>query len=413
MNASIINIGNELLSGLIVNTNASYIAQKLDELGIDVKRIDTIADDSEEINQVLDYHLQISDLLIITGGLGPTNDDITKITLANKFGMKLVFHQPSFDHIQQLFFNRGVEVSETNRQQAFLPEGCTPLYNSQGTAPGMWFEIGGKIVVSIPGVPFEMKSLIHSQIIPRLQEKVKSRVILRKLFYTTGIGESNLQDLLRTWEYELPKNVQVAYLPEPGIVKLRLSVFTPTTLEAQNLLTTIELSLKNLLGTLIYGEDDDVMETVIGKLLIEKKCTLSIAESCTGGFISHLITSIPGSSNYFTGSVVSYANEVKSEVLKIDTALIEKHGAVSREVVIAMAQNVRKLMQTDYSIATSGIAGPDGGTADKPVGTVWIAIATPAGVEAKRYNFGEHRMRNIRRSSLAALNELRLVLLNR
>ncbi len=411
MNASIINIGNELLSGLIVNTNASFIAQQLDEIGIDVKRIDTMADETDEINRVLDHHLLHSDLIIITGGLGPTNDDITKITLANRFAMKLVFHEPSFMNIQKLFANRGVEVSETNRQQAFLPDGCTPLLNTQGTAPGMWFEIDNKILISIPGVPFEMKSLMQTEIVPRLRDKVQSRIILRKLFYTTGIAESNLQDLLCDWEMTLPENVQLAYLPEPGIVKLRLSVFCMTTNEAQEILSSIETTLKNLLGTLIYGEDDDVMETVVGKLLSSKNKSLSVAESCTGGYVSHLITSIPGSSSYFIGGVVSYANEVKSEVLNVDSNLIENHGAVSREVVIAMAQNVRMLMHTDYAIATSGIAGPDGGTAEKPVGTVWIAIATPNGVGAKRFNFGEHRMRNIRRASMAALNELRLVLL--
>lgn len=411
MNASIINIGNELLSGLIVNTNASYIAQQLDELGIDVKRIDTMADETDEINRVLDHHLLHSDLIIITGGLGPTNDDITKITLANRFGMKLVFHEPSFMNIQKLFANRGVDVSETNRQQAFLPDGCTPLLNTQGTAPGMWFEVENKIVVSIPGVPFEMKSLMQTEIVPRLREKVQSRVILRKLYYTTGIAESNLQDMLRDWEVILPENVQLAYLPEPGIVKLRLSVFSMTMNEAEKILSSIETSLKNLLGTLIYGEDDDVMEAVVGKLLSSQNKSLSVAESCTGGYVSHLITSIQGSSVYFKGGVVSYANEVKSEVLNINSGLIDKHGAVSKEVVTVMAQNVRILMKTDYAIATSGIAGPDGGTAEKPVGTVWIAIATPNGVEAKRFNFGEHRMRNIRRASLAALNELRLVLL--
>jgi len=238
-------------------------------------------------------------------------------------------------------------------------------------------------------------------------------VILRKMFYTTGIAESNLQDLLRDWETTLPENVQLAYLPEPGIVKLRLSVFSLTMNEAAEILSSIETSLKSILGKLIYGEDDDVMEAVVGKLLSFNNKSLSVAESCTGGYVSHLITSIPGSSSYFKGGVVSYANEVKSEVLNIDSGLIEKHGAVSKEVVTAMVQNVRLLMNTDYAIATSGIAGPDGGTAEKPVGTVWIAIATPNGVEAKRFNFGEHRMRNIRRASLAALNELRLVLLSR
>ncbi len=411
MNASIINIGNELLSGLIVNTNASYIAQLLDESGIDVKRIDTIADNVEEINEALDYHLQLNDLLIITGGLGPTNDDITKLTLADKFGMKLVFHQPSFDNVQRMFANRGIEVSETNRQQAFLPDGCIPLLNTQGTAPGMWFEIGDKVIIAIPGVPFEMKILMQEEIIPRLQSKVGDRIIVRKMFYTSGVAESNLQDLLSAWEATLPKSVQLAYLPEPGVVKLRLSIWASNKEEGTESLKFYSDSIKNELGPLIYGEDEDTLASVVGKMLSAKGKTLSVAESCTGGNVAHLLTTIPGCSSYFKGGVVSYANEVKSEVLGVDSELIAKHGAVSEEVVKEMALHVKELLKTDYAIATSGIAGPEGGSVEKPVGTIWIAVATPKGVEAKRFNFGEHRQRNITRSSFAALNELRMSLL--
>lgn len=411
MNATILNIGNELLSGLVVNTNASYIAQQLDGIGIYVKRIDTVSDSGEEIVESLDYHLQHSDLIIITGGLGPTNDDITKHTLAEKFGMKLQFHQPSYDNIYNLFKNRGFKVSETNRQQAMLPDGCTILANTQGTAPGMWFEVDSKIVVSLPGVPFEMKYLIDAEVIPRLTKKVQDKAILRKLFLTNGVSESALQDILRDWESTLDQNTQLAYLPEPGIVKLRISIIGDDQKTVSEQLSLYESQLRNILPNEIFGTDNDTLEIVVGKLLAKRSKTISVAESCTGGYLAHLITSVPGSSTYFMGGMVSYSNQVKSETLDVNPELIKQHGAVSREVVTAMALNVKQKMKTDYAIATSGIAGPDGGSEEKPVGTVWIAVATPEKVEAKCFTFGEHRMRNVRRASIAALNELRLKLL--
>jgi nicotinamide-nucleotide amidase len=326
--------------------------------------------------------------------------------------MELEFHAPSYDNINNLFKNRGFGISETNRQQAMLPNGCIPLLNTQGTAPGMWFNVNSKIVISLPGVPFEMKYLMEAEVIPRLKEKVANTFILRKLFLTTGIPESNLQDRLRTWESKLDKTTQLAYLPEPGVVKLRISISGANHEEVSSKMEIYEAELRAILKNEIFGTDDETLERLIGKLLTNQNKTLSVAESCTGGYLAHLITSVSGSSTYFKGGVVSYANEVKSEVLNIDSELILTHGAVSKEVVTAMALNVKKLMNTDYAMATSGVAGPNGGSAEKPVGTVWIAIATPEGVEAKRFNFGEHRMRNIHRASVAALNELRLKLEN-
>lgn len=410
MKASILNIGNELLSGLVVNTNASFIAQCLDGIGVSVQRIDTVSDSGDDIISVLNHHLQQSNLIIITGGLGPTNDDITKHTLTERFGMKLQFHQPSFDNIKNMFKNRGLEISDTNRQQAMLPDGCVVLLNTQGTAPGMWFEVDSKIVISLPGVPFEMKYLMEAEVIPRLKEKVQHIFILRKLFLTTGIPESYLQDRLRDWELSLGVNTQLAYLPEPGIVKLRLSISGNDDKSVSRQLGIYESQLRDILLEEIFGTDSDTLERVIGQLLVEQNKTLSVAESCTGGFLAHLITSVPGSSRYFNGGVVSYSNDIKMNLLKVDSQLIEKFGAVSREVVIAMAQNVRLLMKSDYAIAVSGVAGPDGGSIEKPVGTVWIAIATSNSVQAKVFNFGEHRIRNIRRAAIAALNELRLTL---
>lgn len=407
MNATILNIGNELLSGLVVNTNASFIAQQLDGIGIVVKRIDTTSDSEEEITESLDYHLQHSDVVIITGGLGPTNDDITKYTLAQRFGMKLKFHQPTYDNIRSLFKIRDLEISETNRQQAMLPDGCAVLTNIVGSAPGMWFEVNSKIVVSLPGVPFEMKYLMEAEVIPRLKERVHGQSILRKLFLTTGIPESYLQDRLSDWESTLDCDTQLAYLPEPGIVKLRISIMGDDPKTTSEKLSLYETQLREILPNEIFGTDHDTMETVVGKMLGDRDSTISVAESCTGGYLAHLITAVPGSSHYFKGGVVSYANQVKSEVLGVDAELINAHGAVSCEVVTAMAANVKQLMKTDYSIAISGIAGPDGGSEEKPVGTVWIAWATPEGINAKQFNFGEHRFRNIRRASIAALDELR------
>lgn len=411
MNATILNIGNELLSGLVVNTNASYIAQQLDGIGIYVKRIDTVSDSGEDIVEGLDYHLRHSDLIVITGGLGSTNDDITKHTLAERFGMKLQFHQPSYDNIYNLFKNRGFTVSETNRQQAMLPDGCTILHNTQGTAPGMWFDVDSKIVVSLPGVPFEMKQLIDAEVIPRLKAIVQGKAIVRKLFLTNGVSESALQDTLRDWESTLDGNTQLAYLPEPGIVKLRISITGEDQKTISEKLSVYESQLRSILPREIFGTDNDTLEIVVGKMLAKRNKTISVAESCTGGYLAHLITSVPGSSAYFLGGVVSYSNQVKSEALDVNPELIKQHGAVSREVVTAMALNVKQKMNTDYAIATSGVAGPDGGSEEKPVGTVWIAVATPEKVEAKCFTFGEHRMRNIRRASIAALNELRLELL--
>ncbi len=299
MNASILNIGNELLNGLVVNTNASYIARQLDGIGVYVKRIDTVSDSRDDIVKSLEYHLPESDIVVITGGLGPTNDDITKLTLADKFGMKLQFHQPSYDNIKNLLKNRGIEVSETNRQQAMLPDGCVVLANTQGTAPGMWFNVNSKIVVSLPGVPFEMKYLMEAEVLPRLKKRVQSKTILRKLFLTTGIPESYLQDILRDWESALAENTQLAYLPEPGIVKLRISITGDDQKAVSEQLSLYESQLRKILPHEIFGTDNETIEIVVGKMLANRGKTISVAESCTGGYLSHLITSVPGSSNYF------------------------------------------------------------------------------------------------------------------
>ncbi len=409
INCDIISIGDELLIGQVINTNASWIAQEFNKNGISVNKILTISDEGEDITNAI--RSSFSEIILITGGLGPTKDDITKKVLCNYFGSKLIFHQPTYDHIVNLFGKRNYPVSEVNRAQADIPDNCIPLYNEHGTAPGMWFEKDDQVIVSMPGVPFEMKSLVTNQVIPRIMEKFNTGTILHKTIMTIGIGESRLAEMIQDWENNLPKHIKLAYLPQPGIVRLRISSRSDDWKHIENEFEHQVRKLKKLIPDIIYGYDEISMEETIARLLIKKGKTLSTAESCTGGYISHLITSIPGSSEYFLGSVISYANDVKVNLLGVENIIIEKHGVVSKEVVEQMALGGKKTIGTDYCIATSGIAGPDGGTKEKPVGTVWIAIATPNGVLSKLLNLGEHRGRNIRRTALLAMNLLRKELL--
>lgn len=410
MKAEIISIGDELLIGQVINTNASWMASELNKAGISVVHIAAIADDNTAIKQALDQATERSDIVLLTGGLGPTKDDITKHTLAEYFGGGMVFHEATFKHIQSLFAARNFKVTDVNQKQAEIPANCTPLVNRNGTAPGMWFEQNGKVFVSMPGVPFEMKPLLSEQVIPKLRKQFNLQYIFHKTIMTTGIGESWLAEKIAGWENSLPENIKLAYLPQPGIVRLRLSASGPDKTQLENEITHYCQFLRKLIPHIIFGYDDIRLEEVIGRLLLKNKQTLSAAESCTGGYIAHLITSIAGSSNYFKGAVVSYSNSVKVNQLDVNKKVLENRGAVSSEVVEAMAQGARQQLNTDFALATSGIAGPGGGTDDKPVGTIWIALAAPSGVQSKRFHFGEHRGRNIRRSALAALNMLRMEL---
>ena len=412
MKAEIISIGDELLIGQVVNTNASWMASELSLLGVEVVQIVAIADKKQDILNALDLASGRADIILLTGGLGPTKDDITKKTLAEYFDSKLVFHEPTFEQVKKIFKARNFEVSEINRQQALIPDKCTPLYNKNGTAPGMWFEKNGKVYVSMPGVPFEMKPMMTGQVIPKLREKYNFGVIFHKTVMTTGMAESFLADKIKEWENSLPVNIKLAYLPQPGIVRLRLTAKgNDKELLKKQVDKKIE-ELKEIIGDIIFGYDDVTLEEVVGQLLKEKNKTVSTAESCTGGYIAHLITSISGSSAYFEGSVVSYSNKIKNKVLGVPENDLEKHGAVSKEVVEAMVSGVQNLTGTDYAVATSGIAGPTGGTEKKPVGTTWIAVASPQGVKSKLFHFGEHRGRNIRRAALTALEMLRQELIS-
>lgn len=407
MKVEIITIGEEILIGQIIDTNSAWMAQQLNDIGAKVSRIVTISDEIETIKSALAEAENRADLVLITGGLGPTRDDMTKTALAQYFDCDMQFYPDIAEHIAKLFSRFGKTMTEMNRLQAELPSACEPLQNNQGTAPGMWFEKDTTVFVSMPGVPYEMKAIMSDHVFPRIVERFKTPTILHRTVLTMGMGESWLAERIVEWEDALPKEVKLAYLPSPGRVRLRLSAIGQNMIDLREILDKEVEKLVSLIPDLVFGFDDDKIEKVIGRLLKAKGKTLSTAESCTGGMIAHQITSVSGSSSYFLGSVVSYANEVKMESLGVSEENLKNHGAVSEQVVRQMAEGVRERLHTDYAIATSGIAGPDGGTDEKPVGTVWIAIATPKETISKRYLFGHNRTRNISVSANTALNMLR------
>jgi nicotinamide-nucleotide amidase len=412
MKAEIITIGDELLIGQVVDTNSAYIATKLNEAGIYVHQITSVSDNKEHIIEALGNAAQKADIILITGGLGPTNDDITKLTLCEYFKVGLRFDEEAYKDVEHMFKVRGREVTEVNRKQAELPENCVALRNKNGTAPGMWFDVNGKIYISMPGVPYEMKALMEDEVIPKLQNQFTLPVIVHRNVLTIGIGESFLAEKIAAWEASLANDkIKLAYLPSIGMVRLRLSTIgEDRNLLEKNVQRKIN-ELQSLVGEFIFGYETDTLQEIVGKVLKERKQTIATAESCTGGYISHLITSIAGSSDYYVGSVITYSYEIKTLELNINADLLNTKGAVSQEVVEQMASEVRRKFKTDYSIAVSGIAGPSGGTPEKPVGTVWIAIATPQRVFSKRFQFANNRLRNIQMTANAALNLLRKDLL--
>ena len=406
MLAEIITIGDELLIGQVIDTNSAWIAEQLNMAGIKVHQITSISDNQEHILQTLKEASSRVQLILITGGLGPTKDDITKQTLCKYFDTSLVFSEEAYKNVENLFYHRGVKVTEVNRQQAMVPANCKVLPNVNGTAPCMWFEKENCIYVSMPGVPFEMKAIMEQEVIPLLLHKQK-QVIIHRTILTEGVGESMLASIIEPWEDALPEFIKLAYLPQPGMVRLRLTAYGKDREVLQDAVSKAEKELYPLAGKYIFGFDNDTIESVIGQLLRQKGMTLSTAESCTGGNIAQLITSIAGSSDYFKGSVVAYSNEIKEKMLGVPHQTLVDHGAVSEQTVIAMAEGIKERFNTDYSIAVSGIAGPGGGTDEKPVGTTWIAVATPTGTTARKFLLGDHRGRNIRKASVAALNMLR------
>lgn len=407
MKLDILSIGDELLIGHTLNTNAFWMAKQLNEIGFEVRQQTTISDEHEHIRDTVDNALNFSDVVLITGGLGPTNDDLTMPVLNEYFGGRLVTDEKVYQHIQQLVEGRGFTMNANNKQQAVVPDNCTVIFNKLGTAPGLWFEKEGKVVVAMPGVPHEMKAMVTDQVIPRLKEKYHLPEIVHRMVYTQGIIESVLAEKIGAWEQQLPSDIKLAYLPSPGIVKLRLTAVGDDRGAVERLIEGEVNKLQGIIPDCIYAVDERSLEEVVGQLLKESGKTIAVAESCTGGYISHLITKVPGSSTYYKGSVVPYANEIKEQELHIDKNLILAHGAVSKAVVEQMAQNVRAKFQTDFALATSGIAGPTGGSVEKPVGTVWIGIAYEGGVEASVYQLGKDREVTIRRTARTALGLLK------
>ncbi len=407
MKAEIINIGEELLIGQVVNTNATWIAQRLNEIAIPVTHISIISDNANDIMESLKAAAKRSDLVLITGGLGPTKDDVTKDVLAKYFNTELELNKTVLSDIKIYFQKREMEINELNYLQAMVPKGFDVIRNPEGTAPGLISKKEGKTVIALPGVPYEMKYMIENHIIPGLKKSRKKNFILHKTVLTQGIPESFLAEKLEVWENELPSNLELAYLPSAGTVRLRLTCKSSNKNEAENTIKKEVNKLKQLIPEYIYGYDNDSLEEIIIKSMSEKKLSLGIAESCTGGYLSHLLTSISGSSKCFKGTIVSYSNESKERLLNIPSALIEAHGSVSSQVAEAMAEGARKKFETDYGIGVTGIAGPSGGSKDKPIGLVYIAISDKNEVISEKFLFGDKRERNIIRSSLTALNMLR------
>lgn len=410
MKAEIITIGDEILIGQIVDTNSAWIARHFNSAGIEISRITSVHDEAGQIKEALENSEKEADLVLITGGLGPTKDDITKNVLCEYFNTRLVFHEATYRQIKERFQIRNIDMNKLNRDQALVPAACTVLPNKAGTAPGMWFERNGTIFVSVPGVPFEMKYLTENEIIPRLQNNGKLTAIYHKTVQTQGLPESMLAERIEKWENSLPGNIKLAYLPNPVSVRLRLSA-TGTNLDELKEQVRNEIEkLNKIIPEHIFGYDDDTLAEVAGRALQEKGLTLALAESCTGGYISHLITSVPGCSEWFKGGVVAYSNEIKQSLLGVSEESLQKYGAVSEQVVREMAEGALNRLNAGFAIATSGIAGPAGETDEKPVGTVWIAVSGKGKTIAEKFNFSDNRERNIIRSSHTALQLLRKII---
>jgi nicotinamide-nucleotide amidase len=410
MLCDIITIGDELLIGQVNDTNSGWIAREMNSIGVRVNQFITVNDRPDHIVEAVRNALSKADIILITGGLGPTRDDLTKETLAGFFNSHLVEDNRVLKELETYFASRGRKLTDTNKKQALVPDNCQVLYNPNGTAPGMWFEKEEKVVVSMPGVPYEMKAMMKQHVIPKVISRYNLPEVFHHTIMTTGVGESFLSDIISDWETALPGYIRLAYLPSPGLVRLRLSCYNSNAAVREEILQ-LSKHLNTLIGNYIYGYDDVLLEEELGRLLKQNSQSLSIAESCTGGYLSHLITSVPGSSDYYIGSTISYANEVKTRILDVDPELIKSRGAVSEEVALAMVTGVRSTLGSTWSISTTGIAGPGGGSEEKPVGTVWIGISGPSGTFAKKFNFANDRIRNIQMTSMFAMNLLRMEIL--
>jgi nicotinamide-nucleotide amidase len=405
--AELLTIGDEILFGQIIDTNSQWMSIELAKVGIKVVRKTTVGDVTGEILTAFAEAEHRADIILITGGLGPTSDDLTKPCLAQYFECEVKIHEEALAEVTAFFKSRGRELTELNRQQAALPVCCEKVTNVLGTAPGMWFHRNGKVFVSMPGVPHEMKQMMTAFVLPKLQQTFKTPVIEHLMVRTIGIGESFLAEKIAEWEQALPSHIKLAYLPSLSSVRLRLTGYGSDRALLLQENTAQAEKLKPLIGEYIFGYGDDELEVVIGRTLREKKLTISSAESCTGGYLAHMITSVPGSSSYFMGGVVAYSNEIKTRQLGVAEETLAKFGAVSEQTITEMANGVREKFNTDIGIATSGIAGPDGGTADKPVGTVWIAYADKHKTVTKKIQLSKDRIINIKISSILTLNLIR------
>lgn len=405
--ASLITIGDELLIGQTIDTNSAWMAQQLNDAGIWVQRRVAVGDDRQAIIRALDEEGADSHIILITGGLGPTADDITKPVLCEYFGGKMVEDPGALQNVMNIVNTRGLPMLERNLQQAMVPDAATIIQNGRGTAPGMWFEKNGRIYVSMPGVPHEMKGMMEGYVIPQLRQRFATPALLHHTLITSGQGESSVAERIKDFEAALPAHIKLAYLPSYGLLKLRLTTFAPDRAAAEADMNKAFSELKTLLADIRVADKDEPMGVILGELLKAKGLTLGTAESCTGGKIASMVTAVAGSSAYFKGSVVSYANETKMNVLGVRAATLEQYGAVSEETVKEMAAGALEVLRTDCVIAVSGIMGPDGGSAVKPVGTVWIAVGGKNSIRTRRYHFRYDRERNTDMTCIAAMNELR------
>jgi nicotinamide-nucleotide amidase len=407
MNCTILTIGDELLIGQTIDTNSAWIGQQLNGIGARVHEILSVSDSADHIKDGLSRASSQSEIVLITGGLGPTKDDITKHTLCEYFGVEEAYHEETYEKLRVIFEKRGIAVLELNKKQAMLPSNCEVIPNDRGTAPGMWFDVGGTVYMSMPGVPYEMKQMMTNYVLPKLSQRFTFPHIIHRNLMTCGIGESSIAKMLDEYEAQLPKSIKLAYLPDLGVVKLRLSAYDVRTAEAEAELELQYDMLKELMKDYSYAYEDIKLEELIGNLFIAKGKTFALAESCSGGYAGHIVTSVAGSSRYFEGSTVTYSYQMKEAILGVKKETLETQGAVSEACVREMLEGLLRVSTADYGVSISGIAGPDGGTAEKPVGTVCFAVGDRSQIITKTYHLFPRRMENIRLSSITALNLLR------
>jgi len=405
--AVILTIGDELLIGQTIDTNSAWMGEQLNQIGIHIEEKIAIQDTKDGIISGIERAMSKGNIILITGGLGPTKDDITKKTMADHFGMNMIFHEPTWDRIEALFARWGRSTTDAHKEQCYMPDGAEILENKMGTAPGMLFKIEDKILISMPGVPYEMKYLMENHALPFIKETYTSQAIVHHTILTAGEGESRIARQIESLVDQFPPHISIAYLPNLGTVKLRLTGRGSDELKLKSELTEYGAQIENILGDLVYGYDKESLPSVIGKLALDKKLTIGTAESCTGGLVASKIVSIPGSSQYFEGAVVTYSYGLKKQILNVNDDTLTTYGAVSEQTVKEMVIGATDHLNVDIAVSISGIAGPGGGTEDKPVGTVWIACGNKDEIVTKKITAGKDRLKNIEYASNYAMNVLR------